>query len=107
MDNYRREFLGVFVATLFTGVILLASIQSHGATGISTIVYPTGVFPTDVQNVQAAVDLGGTVLLKSVNATGDTAAFNFGTPRCFPDRFVSLSTDVNIVGERVGPHMTT
>jgi hypothetical protein len=34
------------------------------------VVFPTGEWPTDVQNVQAAVDLGGTILLKATDVAG-------------------------------------
>lgn len=43
-----------------------------------TVVYPTGIFPTDVQNVQAAINQGGTVLLKATDTVGHPLAFNFG-----------------------------
>ena len=36
----------------------------------ATVVYPTGSYPLDVQNVQAALDGGGTVLLKATDAGG-------------------------------------
>ena len=44
-------------------------------------VYPTGIHPADVQNVQAAVDTvdpGGTVILKPTDAAGNPLTFNFG-----------------------------
>ncbi len=107
MNNYRKTFLAASVAILFIGVTLIASTQSHGATGSNTTVYPTGVFPTDVQNVQAAVNLGGTVLLKAVNTVGQPTAFNFGTPELLPGRRVLLMKDVSVVGEQVGSYMTT
>src|SRR6266576_5757478 len=44
------------------------------------VVYPTGVYPTDVQNVQAAVDQGGTVVLKARSTAGVPTHFNFGPP---------------------------
>jgi hypothetical protein len=72
-----------------------------------TVVYPTGVFPDDVQNVQAAVNLGGVVRLKAVNVAGDFTPFNFGTAELLPGRRILLTTDVAIVGEQVGAHGTT
>lgn len=80
-----------------------------------TIVYPTGTFPLDANNVQAAVNGGGTVLLKARNIAGKSTAFNFGTPdpnhggtTCHVDGVsVNLSVDVAIIGERVGQHMAT
>jgi hypothetical protein len=81
----------------------------------ATVVYPTGVFPTDGINVQAAADKGGTVLLKATNRQGKPTAFNFGTPD--PNHggtscsvagvTVSLNIDVAILGEQVGQKMTT
>jgi hypothetical protein len=71
-----------------------------------TVVYPTGVFPLDVQNVQAAIDGGGTVILKATDTTGQPTAFNFGPPTPSGGH-AELTTDVTIVGERVGQSMTT
>jgi Right handed beta helix region len=70
-------------------------------------VYPTGIFPDDVHNVQNAIDVGGTVLLKAVNMAGQPTAFNFGTPEVLPGRTVFMNVDVRILGERVGEHRTT
>jgi hypothetical protein len=90
--------------------------EANAANAIKpTIVYPTGVFPSDAANIQAAIDRGGTVLLKATNAKGKPTAFNFGTPdpnhggtSCsVPGVGVNLTTDVAIVGERIGQHMST
>jgi hypothetical protein len=79
-----------------------------------TIVYPTGAFPRDANNVQVAIDLGGTVLLKATNTSGKPTAFNFGTPdpahpgsTCIAGVSVSIRTDVAIIGEQVGGFMAT
>jgi hypothetical protein len=93
---------------------LLAGAASVGARDASTI-YPTGHFPLDAQNIQAAVDQGGKVILKAVNLSGKPTAFNFGTPdpnhggtTCFvPGVSVELTTNVEIVGETFDRHMTT
>ena len=77
------------------------------AAGNPTIVYPTGLFPVDVQNVQTAISLGGTVLLKSTDIAGRPLAFNFGPPDRSVGSGVNLTTDVTIRGERVGGRMTT
>lgn len=73
------------------------------------VVIPTGGFPADLQNVQAAVDLGGTVLLKAKNSAGLPTAFNFGAPP--PDEGagyqVALQGDVQLFGEAVGSARTT
>ena len=92
------------------GMLLVANIalmvgQAHAAS--LTVVYPTGVFPDDVAHVQAALNLGGTVILKAVNASGEPAAFNFGSPELLPGRRVLVSTDVSIIGEQIGSSMTT
>ncbi len=101
------------VAFIAVGVLVIAGIgliqasETRGAVPVISIVYPTGAFPGDVQRVQAAVNLGGTVVLKATNAAGVPTPFNFGTPDPLPGRRVLFTTDVNVVGERVGSHMTT
>jgi hypothetical protein len=91
----------VFVLdVLFSGI-------SIAQPSITTTVYPTGIFPNDVQNVQAAINLGGTVMLKATNSAGEPAVFNFGTPENLPGRNVSLTTDVRLIGEQMGSRMTT
>ncbi len=90
------------------------------------VVYPTGNPADDVANVQAAVDLGGTVLLKAVDQSGAPRAFNFGelplgwlnwnaagwvalgtAGQMIPDPdypqyfYYSLGNDVQIVGEKI------
>lgn len=72
----------------------------------STVVYPTGSFPLDVQNVQTAVDGGGLVILKARDANGQSIAFNFG-PADATGGGVNITINVRIIGERVGQHMTT
>jgi hypothetical protein len=47
-------------------------------TGATTVVRPTGDPAQDLANVQAAVDRGGTVLLKATDASGTPRAFDFG-----------------------------
>ncbi len=72
------------------------------------MVYPTGVFPNDVDNVQAAVDLGGSVILKATAADGTPMAFNFG-PADINESHVGhvfLEHDVVIRGESA-PHSRT
>jgi hypothetical protein len=68
----------------------------------ATTVYPTGTSPTDAAAVQAAVNSGGTVVLKAVNAAGIPTAFNFGA-----SDEVDITTDVAIVGETSKSSMTT
>ena len=89
--------------------VLCLSGVSHADPPLPTIVYPTGEFPNDVQNVQAAIDLGGTVLLKATDAAGHFTPFNFGPPLATngDGRAVILTTDVELLGETVSRHMTT
>src|SRR5262245_54067987 len=69
-------------------------------------IYPTGRWPRDVQNVQAAVDAGGTVRLKAVDFTRTPTAFNFGGDSQTIGS-VRLHTDVIVVGEEAGSARTT
>ena len=63
----RTAFSSLFLLLITALMIAPAVAASHPA---HSVVYPTGVFPDDVQNVQAAVDKGGVVLLKAVNVSG-------------------------------------
>ena len=69
---------------------------------VDHVVYPTGISPTDVNNVQAAVSQGGVVLLKAKNTDGQPMAFEFGVDGGF-----YITEDVTIFGERSGSAMTT
>lgn len=64
----------------------------------ATVVYPTGQYPADVQSVQAALDGGGTVLLKATNAAGAPTSFDFG-PAAPGSGFVALTRDAQLTGE--------
>ena len=64
----------------------------------ATVVYPTGSYPLDVQNVQAALDGGGTVLLRATNAAGVPTAFDFG-PSDLTGAWVEFHVDAELVGE--------
>jgi hypothetical protein len=70
------------------------------------VVFPTGDFPADVQNVQAAVDVGGIVLLKATNVAGQPLSFNYG-PAVAGSGTVHLTQDVTIIGETVAGNATT
>jgi len=87
-------------------VTLCLCAAARAAAGITTV-YPTGTFPLDTQNVQAAIDQGGTVVLKATNNSGQPTAFNFGPPDPVAGGGVNLTTDVSLVGESVHGHMTT
>src|SRR5262249_30264301 len=80
---------------------------AYAAAPVTTTVYPTGSFPLDVQNVQAAIDRGGTGILKATNKDGQPTAFDFGPPEPETGDRGDLTADVSISGERVGPYATT
>ena len=104
MTNYRlagRQLLWILL------VLGLNCGWTYAAQPATTTVYPTGSFPLDVQNVQAAIDLGGTVFLKATSAVGQPTAFNFGPPDPVTGTGVMLTTDVRLLGEQIGPHRTT
>lgn len=82
--------------------LMCVSLQMAAAATVA--VYPTGEAALDIANVQAAIDAGGTVLLKANNRNGRATAFNFGSGAQASG--VNIDVDVNIVGERVG-HATT
>lgn len=98
-----KNFTPIHIAVLLS----IASASSVFGTPRETVVYPTGNFPQDVQNVQAAVDAGGRVRLKAVDINGQPTAFNFGTPQNLPGRRVLIRNNVTIYGERNGQNMTT
>jgi hypothetical protein len=113
---FRSERHSASLRLAIAGVLFSSCVGAFAANApAATIVYPTGVFPTDGINVQAAADRGGTVLLKATNRQGKPTAFNFGTPD--PNHSgtscnvagvtVSLNIDVAILGEQVGQKMTT
>ena len=72
----------------------------------TTVVYPTGQHPADVNNVQAAVSAGGRVLLKATDAAGVFTPFNFG-PAVAGSGTVFLNADVSVRGETVAGRVTT
>src|SRR5438105_304673 len=76
------------------------------ANAATTVVYPTGQYPADVQNVQAAVDQGGTVLLKATNPARVATSFNFGPP-VRGRGFVDIERNTELVGERTSSAATT
>jgi hypothetical protein len=92
-------------------VVLLSMVAAGKASAATTTVYPTGINPTDVLNVQAALNTGGTVLLKAVNQSGKATSFNFGTWNASvnipANSSVNLVTNVTITGETVGANRTT
>jgi len=96
------------VSLTLSTILVTAIIATNSAAKQPTVVYPTGVFPADVQNVQAAINQGGTVLLKATDSVGHPLAFNFGTPQhLLPLRAVMIQNDVSITGEVIGVNRTT
>ena len=93
----------IFAVLLFSALFAANTVQAI------TVVYPTGIFPADVQNVQAAINQGGTVLRKATDSVGHPLAFNFGTPEPnnVPLRFVAIETNVSLSGELVSGSRTT
>lgn len=92
-------------AYIFAVVLCLLTVSAALA---DTTVYPSGVFPDDVNRVQTALDHGGTVILKSVNAAGVFTSFNFGTGLPVGQSSgVLLNRDVRIIGETIRSHRTT
>jgi hypothetical protein len=88
-------------------ILVQAIIAGSTAANSPTVVYPTGNFPADVQNVQAALDKGGTVLLKATDRNKHPLAFNFGPAAPLPNNYVYFSKDVAIIGETIGSSKTT
>jgi len=103
------RFLTIISTILIGTTTQVAAQDERSMEQVFTVVYPTGVFPDDVQNVQVAVDKGGTIFLRAFNATGVPMAFNFGTagPHVGESGAVSLSTDVKIIGERTDSYRAT
>jgi hypothetical protein len=101
MKLAKRGF--VVVTAVF---VLPALTLTPGRAESVTVVYPTGIYPVDVEAVQAAADTGGNVLLKATSADGIPTAFNFGLPAVGAGR-VSIDTDVAITGERTSGAVTT
>lgn len=91
-----------------TALLFLASAQVLAA-GLASpqVVYPTGTYPLDVENVQTAVTRGGTVILKATNAAGAPTDFDFGPNTGRMGGIVWLTTDVQVIGESVATRMAT
>ncbi len=96
------------VGASLIGLMGMCSLNSRADSGPFSIVYPTGIYPDDVTRVQAALDRGGTVLLKAVTAAGVPSPFNFGTGLAAGQSSgVFLNKDVTLVGERIQSHRST
>lgn len=98
--------VAVFATVAATMAFGAATARSAAAPRGVTVVYPTGQYPTDVRDVQAAIDRGGIVLLKAASASGVSTAFDFGPP--VPGSgFVQFHRDAELVGERASGAATT
>jgi hypothetical protein len=67
------------VGASLIALMSMCPLDGRADPGGLSVVYPTGLYPYDVTIVQAALDRGGTVLLKAVNVAGIPTPFNFGT----------------------------
>lgn len=96
------------VGASLIGLMSMYSLDSRADPGPPSVVYPMGIYPSDVATVQAALDRGGTVILKAVNVGGIPTPFNFGTGvGVGQSSGVFLNKDVSIRGERAGSSQTT
>jgi hypothetical protein len=84
---------------------LAVGLAANAAHADSTV-YPTGVFPDDAHHVQAAINQGGTVLLKATNTAGVPTAFNFGSSDGARG-WVVVQSAVALVGETASNATTT
>jgi hypothetical protein len=87
--------------------VVMAVLLPFGVEAGTHTVYPTGVWPDDMNAVQAAVSSDGSVLLKAMNRAGKPTAFNFGAPEDPGPRQVLLEANVDIQGESVRGVRTT
>lgn len=73
----RKSIAGL---SLIFFLIMIAWLHGYAQqAGAQQVIYPTNT-PDDRANVQAAVNLGGTVLLKATDMNGTPTPFNFGEP---------------------------
>jgi hypothetical protein len=122
----RAEFLRTLGtgATAIAGSLIgvgsfTASAAASKATKAEVEVYPTGIFPVDVEEVTAAVNGtigpsgrsypgGGVVRLKATSASGAPTFFNFGGAYPSLNRgTVRVIKDVTILGELMSPTAMT
>ncbi len=96
------------IGSLLVMVLLIAApVVAPPSLAAAGTVFPTGVFPDDVERVQAALDRGGVVLLKSTNVRGKPTAFNFGPAEPGVGGAASITRDVVILGEHGKSRRTT
>jgi hypothetical protein len=93
---------------LFIFLVIIAWVLSYSQQAIAQyVVYPTNTL-NDQLNVQAAVNQGGTVLLKATDSSGTPTPFYFGEPVNWTAasnvqnnaRRVLINNDVKILGEK-------
>jgi hypothetical protein len=87
-------------------ILSFAAVASPSRAAVHAV-FPTGVFPDDVANVQAALDQGGLVLLKSRNTMGVPTAFDFGPADPDLGGTATITRDVVILGEKGRSSRTT
>ena len=92
--------------TLICGAIVAVSGAGTAIAAERVVVYPTGQFPADVENVQSAIDslhaagVDGVLVLKAIDAGGTPTPFNFGDD---PNAIISgvvLSGSISIRGTK-------
>lgn len=92
----------LFVCSVLVLVGLFGSAPAGSAQDLIEV-YPTGVAATDVENVQSAVNTvasPGTVILKSIDASGTPLSFNFGGTTAGTGGVISiLRPDITLTGE--------
>jgi hypothetical protein len=94
---------------LFAGVVVVFATSSAASASAMNVVRPTGQFPADLTNVQAAVNEGGTVLLAATDSTGQARAFNFGPAvrQSSGGRGVDIAGNVTVTGQHSGDAVAT
>ena len=101
----RKSIAGL---SLIIFLVMIAWLHGYAQqAGAQQVIYPTNT-PDDRANVQAAVNLGGTVLLKATDMNGTPTPFNFGEPATWATawdasnnlRRVLIKNDVKIFGEK-------
>lgn len=118
--SWRVQQLVSFLMLLSFGTAAVA-LERH-------VIYPTGVFPDDLNNVQWVLDdlgtrgVDGKIILKATDEAGEPTSFNFGTgdligpPESGGDRWLvevrstqssGQSGNIEVMGEIRGPHQTT
>jgi hypothetical protein len=102
----KKSFAGSNLLILLVMIACLLGYSQQARA--QQVVYPTNSYLVDPGAVQAAVNQGGTVLLKATDLNGTPTPFNFGEPVTWASagnvlnnsRRVSITKDVKIFGEK-------